>query len=590
MPDERKPVIIEDRWGPDGAPTIRTSKTRSAVKLAEAMRASEMKLAPFRAQRLRFIREYAGHYYGDGTNRKQYLAMLYSLVRVLLPNVVVDPETMITNEDPALDAFVDVMRLNLNYRLRQMLFTDTMADGTVDSMFGMAVFKTGLGPKTTGTWREGPNWVMDPGKVYSGTISMDNWIVDMSAWSRWDISFEGNAYAVPLEWARATRLYQRGDLLEKAAKNQPAVRSEKVRDLSGRSKLVEDQYLERVELVDVWLPQENVQVTLPRDLDSAAEFIDERGYDGPEFGPYDHLCYARVPDNLIPIPPIAAVYDLHLLINEMARKIERQAKRQKDIGIYSEGFERDAAAIRTASDGDLVGVRDANEIKALSFGGVNQQNYQVMAWLRDFFNMLGGNPELVGGLGPQSNTLGQDELNRASAGTLFGFWRKCALDTAGRIARKVAWYEWTDPVGSRTLRMTLPGGASIPVRWSPEAREGQFLDYEIRISPFSKKSQDPEAQYQRLMTWLQSIVLPLAQIGAPMGRQLDVDAVVKLSGELLGVPEARALFRSARPMRLPRAGGGGKPRSAYGDNRVVRRLPAKPEPIESPAERAGVEV
>jgi len=347
--------------------------------------------------------------------------------------------------------------------------------------------------------------------------------------------------------------------------------------------------VDRVELLDIWLPDEGVVVTLPGDTDAMTQLLREREYSGPEFGPYDMFCYARVPDNVMPVPVLSTVRDLAEVINALARKIKRQSERQKDVGVYSMGHEEAAEVIRTAPDGAMVGVPDKNQIDVLSFGGPNESNYKAVAWFRDYYNLIAGNPELLSGAGPQANTLGQDEMNRAAASVRLSDWRAQILAAAASVVRKVAWYEWTDPVTDEELRLALPSGIEIPVRWSAKAREGDFLDYNFEINPYRRRLRDPEQQYRRTMEWLTNVAIPLSQLGAPQGVMLDVEEAARVTARQLGVDVGPWIFRRGAPLNVGNAGGYSGVRVRPPDNRVVRRLPAKPERIEGQAEEAGIE-
>ena len=571
------------------APAIKTSKTSQAHKLAEAVKSSDRRLWPYRNQRIRFIKQYVGPYYGENGHSRQILAMLKRLVDVLVPMLTVDCEVSITSENTDYAQFSKTFESNVNKALREMRFATTMRMAAVDTLFGVAITKTGLGPSVSGAFTEAYNYAMDPGRVYAGTVSLDNYVVDMDAPDRFSAGFEGNFYEVPVEWAKSSGMYQNVAMIEKTATRQYDIQREKAKDLSGRNPLADETFVEKIKLLDVWLPQQGMQVTLPADLDAVDGYIDEREYKGPEFGPYDTFGFSWVPDNQMPVPVIASVYDLHLYLNEIATKAARQAQKQKNVVLTSAGYESDASAIRAANDQDVVIVKDANQSKEVSFGGMDPKNMQTVAWFRDLFNLIGGNPELLSGAGPQANTATQDTENREAALGCLGDWRQQMLNAAGSVVRKIAWYEWTNPVKSRTLTVQS-GGVDIPVRWTPELREGDFIDYNFDINPCTKRSTDPRAQYRDVQEWLTNVVYPMMQMGALQGQLLQPEEVVNVTGELLGIKQAARMFRKGAPLQMGGGASMGAPPSGPApDNRVVRRLPAKPPAIESQLEQAGVE-
>jgi hypothetical protein len=574
------------------AANIQTSNTSSATRLCKAINRCDEIMKPFRQQHAALMKEYAGPYYGKTAPATEAdarpLAMIYSLIGVLLPHLVIDPEVMAGTQKMDLRLFGGMLEARINAALRECGFAETNLLVVTDALATIGITKTGLGPPGTRGFPEAGNWLSDPGEVYVRRVSNDDWVFDVDAKERGARAFEGNRYEVPYEWAMNSPLFPNKPVLEKIKSSEAGAKGSAKTAEAVRGKPRDDQrFIDYVQLLDVWLPQHNMVVTLPSNVSDASGYVAEREYIGPEAGPYDEFGLAPVPDYPLPAPLIGNVYDLYILMNKVARKIGRQAERQKSVGLYSLGHEGDADAVRDAPDGTIVGVTDAEMFKEFNLGGPADVNYRAVAWMRDFFNVVSRNPELLGGLGPQSPTLGQDEMNKASAGMGLGFWRRRMVQAASSVARKVAWWAWTDKLSYRDLVITTETGVEVPVRWSPKTREGDFLDFNIEIDMFSRRTQDPDERYRRLVEYLERIVLPLAEIGAPQGMLLDVQQTARLAGRFLGIREADWIFRHGQPIEMSR----GRTRARqgqYADNRQVRRLPAKPPPVESQAEQAGV--
>jgi len=567
------------------APTVRTSKTKFVARLADSLRQCDKVMRPFRSQRTRFIKAYAGPYYGTGLQQRQPMPMEYRLVTVLVPYLAFDAEVMVTTRYEELDPFARLFTERIEHRLDEMRFNETMRLVTLDSLFGKGITHTALAESEKG------NYSMDAGKVHVDRVSFDDYLWDTSAYTRYDMAFEGHRYARTLDWAEEAGGFE-GDGRKALMALSNAYRGampEATRRLTSSERDARMSLKDRVLLADVWLPDENVVLTVAGNPDWITQVLRERDYQGPEFGPYDTFKYSDVPDNMMPVPVMSAVRDLAEVINELARKIKRQAERQKDIGVYSLGHEEAADAVRTAPDGSMVGVPDRNQIDVLSFGGVNDDNWKSMAWFREAFNLVAGNPELLGGGGPQSNTASQDKMNLANASGTLSDWRQQHINSRNSIVRKVAMWEWTDPVARDEYSLSMPSGIKIPVRWTPEFREGDFLDYNLEFSHFPRRNTDADEQYRRTVAWLTTVGLPLAEIGAQQGVHLNVMEAAMATARQAGVDVAPWIFQEGAP--LP---GGGRSSAMNGvrtrgpDNRVVRRMPAKPEAYESDAEKAGV--
>jgi len=571
------------------APEIQTSKTSSALKLTEKIKEQDATLEPFRNREREFVQKFCGRYYGKLGGTPEPLQMLNSLISILQPALAINPQTLVTTEDTDLTLFARVFRAALNKTLEEIKFSRTMRRVVLDSMFMQGTTKTGICDRFSRHYDDEGNYLADPGMVFVERVKFANWIGDMTADTEEEMAFQGDRYMIRLK--RALGLFvKHKDVIEHLNTVQ-IVPEGRTDELTTGKRSLDDYYDEQVQLCDIWLPGEHVIVTVAGDPDAQGQhYLGEREYRGPEAGPYDYFKLGDVPSNFMQVPLLAVVRDLHDLMNSVARKIQRQAERQKDIAVVPLGKPQDTDAIRDAIDGEIVQVSDPSLVKQLSFGGANDANYQVVAWLHDYFNRIAGNPELLGGLGPQANTLGQDEQNRSAAGGRTAYYRERLMESAGDVLRKVAFFRWTDPIWSRSMVISTTTGVDVPVRWTPDLREGEFLDYNFDIDPYSKQSSDPRAQYQDLLGFVQNLVVPMMQIGAAQGQLVQTQEIIAVGGELLGIRQAARMFRRGAPMQMSGAGAGAPAGGPAPDNRIVRRMPAKPQPIESEAEQMGVEV
>ena len=67
---------------------------------------------------------------------------------------------------------------------------------------------------------------------------------------------------------------------------------------------------------------------------------------------------------------------------------------------------------------------DPQSINTFKFGGIDQQNLAFLLQVKNLFNYYGGNIDTLGGLGPQSSTVGQDRLISESASRRLADTRK----------------------------------------------------------------------------------------------------------------------------------------------------------------------
>ena len=574
------------------APNIQTSKNSSETRLSEQIKLMDKALDVPRQRMTMFVNRYTGRYYGSGTTKAEPLQMLYSLVSVLSPQLVIDPECLVTTDDQALVDFASVFRTNVNKCLTEIGFGETMESVIIDAMFMLGITKTGITDRFSRHWDEKGNYLADPGKVFVDQVQFHNWIGDLNAHTHREMAWQGDRYLIDYE--RALDLYRGQEKLIKSLRGQTIFpESGGPSEAAMGTKTLDDHYTEKIQLTDVWLPGKGVIVVVAGNPEaSGGKYVGEREYKGPESGPYDYFQLSKVPANFLQIPLVSVVYDLHELMNAIARKIQRQAERQKDLIFVPKSKPELAQTIKRANDGDVLLVDDPNSIASISQGGVNNMNYQVVAWMHDYFNRISGNPDLISGTGPQANTLGQDQQNLEQSGNRLGWYRRKLMNSAGSVVRKVSWYEWTDPVRTRKLTLETETGVAVPIRWTPSLREGEWLEYNLAVNPYSKRSEDPDVQYRKTMEWAAGLV-PFMPLAAEQGMLFDVQHFARVTGELRGIRQAGMMFRRGAPIQGGGGGGGGasanKPRSAFADNRVVRRLPAKPQAVESQAQEAGVE-
>jgi len=572
---------------------IQTTKTSSAVRLSNSCRKSEEMITPYRNQRRQFLKEYAGPYYGRGYNSIDPLNLIYSTVSTLVPNLAFTPEAVVTTHSPDKELFADLFALDLNALLDEINVAKTLRMLLIDAVFGMAIAKTALGPSGAAGTDEDGNWLSDPGKVFFEYVSLDDYVPDMTARSREEMAYEGNRFLINYEYALESGIFDNAEIERLRDASNRYRNSSRASDLSRQGQAItsDDEYVHRVELLNLWIPSEQRSVFLPGNPDLTLKYIGEVEWDGPEDGMFDVFGFTPVPDSLIPIPLIGAIYDLYVLCNKIATKIGRQADRQKSFIAVSEHQEEIADSVRDVRDGEVLVVPDASPsgISEQSIGGPSDDNYKAVAWFQDFFNRIGGNLDLMGGLKSMSNTLGQDAMNRSDAGVRVSDWREQCIKSFNSALRKMAHYEITDPVTVRNLTLIDNDfGLSIPIRWSPEAREGELFEkYFVNISTHGRAPMSPEEEMRSTEEWVSNILIPLAQIGGPQGLRLDVAKVAKLTSERRGLRGVSSFFRQGPPVLLSGGSmGGGGDKSP--DNRVVRRMPAKPQRVKSQMEAAGL--
>jgi len=541
---------------------IQTSRNSSAVKLAESVKQAEDKLKPFREQRKIFITEYCGPYYGANEKvegKRIPLPLMFSLAQTLIPMLSMrEVRADVTSEIKTLRPFGRKLGAGIDKVCREVDAATEFSLAVFDMLWGVAIIKVGCGASAAAAGgAESGDILRDPGQPFVAAIDLDDYIIDDFARKRSRASFEGDSYSVLYEWAMDSDFFDKAgrseiERLEKLG--QPQGAGNKVADLGGKAG-PGDPFERWIQLKDLWLPHQNMVVTIPGDVNSVQRYIREVAWDGPERGPYEMLAPFKIPTTVMPVCLAGIICDLYELCNILANKVARQAERQKDVGVYEGPSEADGQNIKNAEDGEMVLVNNSKGVGMLSFGGANPQGYEATQWFYEFFRKVSGNLDTLGGLETQAKTLGQEEMLLQQAGVRVNDIREAVQTFAGRIIEKLAWWLWTDPQREMELSIHLPGGIEIPARWTPEAREGNFLDYNFQIDPYSLGSESPEQQYRKMMELVKEAVIPLSPFGAPQGSYPDVGKLISDLGRKRNIREVDEWWIEGTPQVVPQQGG-----------------------------------
>lgn len=511
------------------------------------VRQSYAKHSPMREWRVDLIRELTGVHYGDRSDKEKRdrkvalnLIELYlnTLNRLLAPN---NPAVLVTTKARSLRPVAYSYELWLNERLADMRFDRTLTRLVRDALIGIGLAKIGLAIDDSDV-------ESTTGQVYVSAVDLDDIVFDTTA-RRWEeLQFIGNRYTVPLDAAQEFDLFD-----AKERRKLDATRNRQLNpDGSERAANIstggahQDELVDMVDLLDLWLPGDEVVLTLPwEDMDSVLRVMD---WKGPRHGPYQPLIFTEVPDNIFPLPPAMALYDLHQAGNHMLRKALRQAERQKKLTVYPGAGEDDMRRISAASDGEAVRLdAGAQEPHEKMMGGADQTNIFLANWVKELFNYFGGNLDQIGGLAPTSPTATQDQMLMASASKRIADMQDKVIDFARRVITDVAWYRWQER-GRVDYVVKRAGQFELTESFGPEM-PGQWEDFDFQVEPYSMQHHTPG---ERLMLLQQATgqLLPLvAQFGPQQGRSIDLNALVALYAKYANLPELEDVLTTTAPLQ-----------------------------------------
>lgn len=502
------------------------------AQLKTAVDWSNTQLKEPRSNRLEAAKQFVGqHYSRSGSDKRvptNFLELANTIyIRLLAANA---PQAQVTTNIPSLKPYAKTTELALNQIPDEIDLGATLRRAVMEAMFSFGIVKVGIASSGVAVLGH------DVGEAYADIVTLDDYFFDMSAKSRKGIQYEGNDYWLSVDTAR--ELFNTNDMEpdeHTVTGDQGDQRAEGVSVEPGA-----DLYKDRIWLRDVYLHDTGQLLTYGITSGDPLRVID---WDGPENGPYHTLGFSDVPGNLLPLPPVALWMDLHELGNALFRKLGKQADARKSVALFTGGDDSEVNRLKNAADGDGI-LYSGQKPEEITVGGIDQATLAFYLQVADQFDYFAGNLNTLGGLGPSSETVGQDRLMSEAAGARAQDMAQSTFGFAKGIFKSLAWYEWTDPVRKRHVEKRI-GDTDIYLRreWSDETREGNFLDYNFDINVFSMGDNSPATQLQKLGMVVERYIIPFIPLIQQQGGVFDTKALLKQVAELSNLPEVAELVK-----------------------------------------------
>lgn len=521
-------------------------------RLFKSVKSSYYQLEYSRKKRKEFVAESAGHHYSKTLSDKKIPVNLMRLAQNILTRKLIssNPKFHISTNVLSLKSFALDFQIALNHLTEEINLKHTLRRLITSAIYSpFSIIKTGMGE---GKKFEVHGEQFDIGQPFSMLVDFDNFVIDMTSTDFENVQFAGDIQRVDYEWAMDV-FKNTDDIQYKSFTERNAGFEDKNRDKTsniGRDQNSYfgsddnvDEFKKTIDIIDLYLPTEQLIVTYAWDL--TKEFgnpLEVKEYYGPEQGPYDYLSFNDVDGNLLGVSPASLWYELHDLCNELFSKLSRQAKRQKNITAVHPIAQEDIERIINADDGEAVKIAQPDKVKEMSRGGINQPSYAFFLGNRDLFKEMAGNLDLLGGLGPQSETLGQDQLLAGASSQQMAEMQDRLTDVVRSVGKKLAWYLFHDPFIEMPLVKRIPGiDYDFPFVFSEETREGDFLDYNFVIKEYSMNEMTPNEKMNKLLMIYERIILPAQQIMGEQGINIDFQDFLKESANLLNLNEINSL-------------------------------------------------
>ncbi len=553
-------------------------------RLASAINRDYTTLKPYREERVRMARHAAGdRYHPNAQDKATYINLTSLYTNIVSRNLISqNPRILLStnshNDEPAVSA----MEKWDNDQLERMNFAEIMKRFVVDAFYGMATCMVAI---ATPSDAANCGWNLRAGDPFVKLIYFGDRFFDMSARTLQDVGYSGHRYRAPKRPIVESELYDvrvRGTLASSEPSRYNHDGDEKIEAI-GNPDIgdVVEELEDMVDLCNVYVPRHRCVYTLLWDDISGASAgqvgrkmipLRKQKWIGPEWGPYIDLSLAaQIPGNIVPKGTIQDFMNLEDALNNVYRKLVRQAHDQKN-GVLMDRSDADSAEeIRKMLDGGFAFVNNPKNVVATSFNGPNQGLFTFMRELIQRASWVMGNIETMGGLATQAGTLGQEELLAQQSNGQIAGMQDATLSAVSQIVKSLNWFYWHDPVNVATVKDSLEGSDRWITRevhpWTSQKpgvmkRTGPMP--QVKVDPYSMRHSTPKQRSDDLIQVVTQIWAPLAQLAREQGNTLDFNQFLTMLGEYRDMPELKKILTMQEPI-APEQG----PPSAAGPTKPV---------------------
>jgi len=406
------------------------------------------------------------------------------------------------------------------------------------------------------------NELIKVGNPRVAIIDPVDYIGDPSCKKRADFAFEGDTYRLPTKYAkdlfaRNTKKYgQIADLITADSRLATKFSAEEMaaKGSFDFNKLSLEEY---TTFQDIYLRDKKEIVTI-MPMGKKAVILKTIEWKGPDT-PYDYLGYFFAQDVPIPIPPAWDWYDLDVTMNIMGKTAREQAESQKNVVVTDQSNKRAGEQVLRAKNMDVITATSPEQVKTIAIGGVNPDNYNWMGWAESQFTKSGTTPDVLRGAGPESNTLGQDQLIFSNASRIVSNFDTRFNQWMTSILNKWSWAVGQSPSTYIEIldNVHIPGYGEYeyPVVFSKGDKIAEFESFTMDVIPHSTRKTSPEILYQRLYQFLTSWIMPTMEARAQQGNTVDFSVVDRLLADYGGFENFPSWYKSQVPQEQVSVGG-----------------------------------
>jgi hypothetical protein len=515
------------------------------TRLRRAISHSRRKLQPFRSRHRQAIAEYVGIYYSDdGAEKPVHLNFMEMSANIYERQLAArPPKVLVSTHDKQFRPYGIKLEIAMNNMLKDYTVHRAIRRCVKSALFSIGIMK--VGTQVIGSYEE-EGYDFQKSRPYAAHVMTEDWVHDMTANIPEEFDFCGHRFRMDLEPAK-----ERKDFSKKSRENLTAIEGlnfneqgdERIGAISQGTSRYEGFMTDKVELWEIYLPKEKLVVTLSENEgDPPLKVVD---WEGPpnQLGPYHMLWFTEVDGNSMPLAPSMLWRGLHEVANNMFRKLVRESDAYKVVGLVRGVDSEDAQRIMNASDGEVVGVENPSAIEERTFGGIDQRNFALLMQIKQMYSWFAGNLDLLGGLGAQSETLGQDQLLFSSASQrVAGMQDEVRLFTKN-VVSDFGFHLWNDPIESYPIRLNLQPLGPVDTFLEAEERDSHdFTSHMVDIEPFSMQFTSPQERLQKIMQITQNVALPALPMLQQQGLGLDWKELFNTISRYADLPELKDII------------------------------------------------
>jgi len=466
-----------------------------------------------------------------------------------------DPKALVLPGGPGMEATAYEQTLAVNAVAQRLNLRRKFRRLVQDALYGIGICRIGMVRSKNIPIREIAPELDEEGEIGIGrlevqVISLEAWVHDCQADCLEEREFCGHAYWVAKEDIEEYLPGVKPTDLELEEKRWIDEHGHEMagaisRGVDGEG---QDGFRDQYWLWDLWVPRENVLVTTP--VNGTGEIAHVRPWRSRPGGPYLFLYYRELPDQAIPIAIQADLALVHDSLNSTFRKLIDQTREAKTVLGFKPGHEGDAENVRDARSRQIVQMRDPSSVQEFNFNGPDQALLGMLLQTRELASIIGGNTDVLSGLGAQAPTATQEQMVSETAGGKVALHEVDTADFQVEVFEAIRWYLYHEQIEPIPIVGQVEGtDIRFPQTFNAEkaaAMPGEFNSFLLKIEPYTGIYRAPEQRFQSLLALWERLIMPGVQLGIT-DKTPDMDGLLAIAAQYLDMPEVLRLLRAVAP-------------------------------------------